>query len=69
VGDNGIILRTRDGGQTWNDGNSHVTHKLEKITFAGTRGWAVGSGGTVLTYDANAVAVDKDGKPTLLRRN
>lgn len=69
VGDKGIIVRTRDGGRTWSDGDSHVTHKLEKIIFAGTRGWAVGFGGTVLTYDANVTATDMDGKPTLLRRN
>jgi photosystem II stability/assembly factor-like uncharacterized protein len=69
VGDNGIIVRTRDGGRTWIDGDSHITHKLEKITFAGSRGWAVGFGGTVLTYDANATNADTDGKPTLLKRN
>lgn len=69
VGDDGIILRTRDSGQTWIDGDSHVTQKLEKITFAGMRGWAVGSGGTVLTYDANAATTDNHGKPILLQRN
>jgi hypothetical protein len=27
-----------------------VKHRLEKIVFAGKKGWAVGFGGTILTY-------------------
>ncbi|MFN0277863.1 MAG: WD40/YVTN/BNR-like repeat-containing protein [Pyrinomonadaceae bacterium] len=69
VGDAGIIARTRDGGKTWSDGNSHTAHNLEKITFAGTRGWAVGYGGTVLTYDPSYKKTDPDIKPTLQKRN
>jgi photosystem II stability/assembly factor-like uncharacterized protein len=69
VGDDGLMVRTRDGGRTWVDGESGVTHKLEKITFAGDRGWAIGFGGTVLTYDANASGSDTGGKPMLLKRN
>lgn len=69
VGDDGIIVRTRDGGQTWTDGDSPATHKLERITFVGARGWAVGFGGTLLIYDANASATDTDGRPSLQKRN
>jgi len=69
VGDDGIIVRTRDGGQTWTDGNSPVTHNLEKITFAGSRGWAVGFGGTVLAYHANASISDAGDGPSLMTRN
>ncbi len=69
VGDNGIILRTRDGGKTWMDGNSRATHNLEKIVFAGDRGWAVGFGGTVLSYTASATNSDPGNKPTLQKRN
>ena len=69
VGDNGIIIRTRDGGKTWADGNSRVTHNLEKVVFAGDRGWAVGFGGTVLTYDASVTGSDPGNKTTLQKRN
>jgi photosystem II stability/assembly factor-like uncharacterized protein len=68
VGDNGIIIRTRDGGSTWIDEKSQVTHKLEKITFAGGRGWAIGFGGTILTYDANRSPHESGNKPILMRR-
>jgi photosystem II stability/assembly factor-like uncharacterized protein len=69
VGDDGIIVRTRDGGQTWVDGDSPATHRLERVTFSGDRGWAVGFGGTILTYDPNASASDPDGRPNLKKRN
>lgn len=69
VGDNGIIVRTRDGGNSWFDVNSHVTHKLEKVLFAGGRGWAVGFGGTVLTYTDGPSTIDPGAKPVLMKRN
>lgn len=68
VGDHGIIVRTRDSGQNWNDVNSHVTHKLERITFAAGRGWAVGFGGTVLTYQDGPDNNDRGTKPSLQKR-
>lgn len=68
VGDNGIIVRTRDGGNTWFDVDSHVTHRLEKIVFAGARGWAVGFGGTVLTYEEGQNKKDPGSKPILMKR-
>lgn len=68
VGDNGIIVRTRDGGNTWFDVKSHVTHKIEKVVFNGSRGWAVGFGGTLLTYD-EGTSRDAGEKPVLLKRN
>jgi photosystem II stability/assembly factor-like uncharacterized protein len=69
IGDDGIVIRTRDGGMTWNDVDSHVTHRLEKIVFVGDRGWAVGYGGTVITYDPKTSTPDQGNKPTLLKRN
>ena len=69
VGDNGVILRTRDGGNNWDDVNSHVTHRLEKIVFAGGRGWAIGFGGTVLTYDDTQATQLPADKPQLQKRN
>ena len=68
VGDNGIIVRTRDGGNIWTEVNSHVSHRLEKIVFAGTRGWAIGFGGTVLTYTDGPAGTDPGTKPVLLKR-
>lgn len=69
VGDNGIIVRTRDGGETWNDVNSSVTHRLEKVVFNGATGWAIGFGGTILTYtDAAAPRSDSE-RPILQKRN
>ena len=69
VGEEGIVIRTRDGGVTWTDVESHVTHKLEKIVFAGERGWAVGYGGTLITYDPNITASAPGFKPILQKRN
>ncbi len=51
VGEHGVMVRTRDGGNTWGDVTAKTTHRLEKIVFNGGRGWVVGFGGTVLTYD------------------
>ena len=68
VGEDGIIVRTRDGGSTWSDVNSKTTHRLEKIVFNGARGWAVGFGGTVLTYDDGPATADPGNKPVLMKR-
>lgn len=68
VGDQGVIIRTSDGGKTWIDEKPLVTHRLEKITFAGGRGWIVGFGGTILTYDPDRSPQDRGPKPILMRR-
>ncbi len=68
VGENGIIIRTRDGGNTWNGENSKTIHRLEKIVFNGERGWAVGFGGTVLTYDNAPSLPDPQNKPVIMKR-
>lgn len=68
VGDNGIIVRTRDGGKNWEDVPSKVSHKLEKLTFAAGRGWAIGFGGTILTYSDGPGQNDPGAKPVLMRR-
>jgi photosystem II stability/assembly factor-like uncharacterized protein len=67
VGENGVIVRTRDGGNTWNEANSKTTHRLEKVVFNGGRGWAIGFGGTVLTYDDGPS--DPGSKPILMKRS
>ncbi|HVG38961.1 MAG TPA: YCF48-related protein [Pyrinomonadaceae bacterium] len=52
VGSNGTILHTADGGETWTPQKSGTTHPLARVFFDKTsgRGFAVGFGGTVLTY-------------------
>jgi photosystem II stability/assembly factor-like uncharacterized protein len=67
VGESGIIVRTRDGGQTWYDIKSPVNHTLQKITFINGHGWAVGFGGTVISYDPTKPE-DPGFKPDLQRR-
>lgn len=69
VGDHGIIVRTRDGGNTWTDVPSGVTHKLEKVIFNAGRGWAIGFGGTLLTYEPGSTPNDPGVKPTLNKRS
>ncbi len=67
IGENGVIVRTRDGGNNWSDVTSRTTHRLEKIVFNGERGWVVGFGGTVLTYDAGS-RPDQGAQPVLMKR-
>ncbi len=55
VGDRGTILRTIDGGRTWNFVESNTTESLYSVAFRsdGKNGWIVGSNGIVLkTNDA-----------------
>lgn len=68
VGDDGIIVRTRNGGNTWFDVTSKTNHRLEKIVFSGGRGWAIGFGGTVLTYTDGPAGTDPGTKPVLMKR-
>ena len=68
VGENGVIVRTRDGGTTWDDVPSHTTHSLEKVTFNGGRGWAIGFGGTLLQYTDGPANTDQGPKPILMKR-
>ena len=53
VGDSGTILRTSNGGVNWNAEGRVTRHSIERIAFAGNRGFAVGYGGTVLTARLN----------------
>lgn len=51
VGDNGRILHTTTAGKVWKIEKSNSGHKLEKVFFIEKKGFAVGFGGTILTYD------------------
>lgn len=49
VGDSGTIVRTENAGATWKPEATGSKHKLERVSFSGGRGFAVGFGGTILT--------------------
>jgi photosystem II stability/assembly factor-like uncharacterized protein len=56
VGTQGTLLHTRDGGVHWAPESSGTTHALERVVFIDqTHGWAVGFGGTILTYGQSGV--------------
>lgn len=55
VGGEGTILHSTTAGNVWTTVNSNAKHNLEKIIFVGNKGWAVGFGGTILSYENNAV--------------
>ena len=49
MGENGTILRTTDGGTTWNSQTSGTTVRLEGVSFTDSNnGTAVGDNGTIL---------------------
>lgn len=54
VGDDGKILHTTTAGNIWNVEETNARHKLEKVFFAGNKGFAVGFGGTILTYETSS---------------
>ena len=54
VGDEGTILHTQTGGSVWVAEETGVRHKLEKVLFTGKKVFAVGFGGTILVYGADA---------------
>ncbi len=51
VGDDGTILHTQTAGNVWREAGSKAKHKLEKIYFNGKKGFIIGFGGTLLTYE------------------
>jgi photosystem II stability/assembly factor-like uncharacterized protein len=69
VGDEGTILHTTTAGNVWKEQESIVTHKLERIFFIGHKGFAVGFGGTILSYDQAAADNKLQPQPRLQRRN
>jgi photosystem II stability/assembly factor-like uncharacterized protein len=56
----GTLLHTRDGGRTWRAAAAGMTtHPLERLFFSGrARGWAVGFGGTIISYARDARAAN-----------
>ena len=48
AGEDGVLLRSTDGGATWSLRDSGSTRHLRAVARAANTGWAVGDGGTVL---------------------
>jgi photosystem II stability/assembly factor-like uncharacterized protein len=62
VGGSGTILRTQDGGRTWEAQDSGTTEWLDSVAFVTPlSGWAVGEKGTILhTQDGGASWKEQD---------
>ncbi|HEY0050468.1 MAG TPA: YCF48-related protein [Pyrinomonadaceae bacterium] len=69
VGDRGAILHTTTAGSLWLPVETNARHKLEKVFFAGRKGFAVGFGGTILVYDSTRSQSTVKSKPQMLKRN
>lgn len=52
VGNEGTMLHSTTAGNVWTIENSNARHNLEKVIFINGKGWAVGFGGTILSYDS-----------------
>lgn len=71
VGDHGTVIRSTDGGQSWQQADVPISSLLTAVHFVdGRQGWAVGHGGVVLaTGDGGAtwqVRKVLDEQPVLL---
>ncbi len=53
IGNAGTILQTNTAGNVWTAVKSNAVHRLEKVFFFGAKGFAVGFGGTIMTYGKN----------------
>jgi photosystem II stability/assembly factor-like uncharacterized protein len=51
VGDRGLILTTRNGGESWREQYSGTDAQLFHLSIQGKRGWVVGTGGKILHTD------------------
>jgi photosystem II stability/assembly factor-like uncharacterized protein len=68
VGDDGTILHTITAGNVWTAVESKIKHRLEKVFFTGRKGWAVGFGGTILSFDENKTNNNVPLKPQMRSR-
>ena len=64
VGDAGIMLHTTTAGNVWTTADSVSRHNLEKVTFVGKKGFAVGFGGTILSFDESLSKNDSIAPPS-----
>ncbi len=69
VGDGGAILHSTTSGNIWTPVASNTTHKLERVFFNGKKGFAVGFGGTILSFDNAPTSKNAQSKPQLQKRS
>jgi hypothetical protein len=64
AGEDGIILYTNDGGNTWTKQKSHTNNWLNEIAFVDeSTGYVVGNGGTIIkTINGGVSKVEKVGR-------
>jgi photosystem II stability/assembly factor-like uncharacterized protein len=62
IGDKGLILRTEDGGQTWEKVKTNLRENLYALSFFDAQnGYAVGANGTIVsTVDGGATWQDQE---------
>lgn len=65
IGDEGTILHTTTAGNVWTTVNSKIKHRLEKVFFTKRKGWAVGFGGTILSFDGTKTDNETGLKPQI----
>ncbi len=59
VGQNGIILRTTNGGLSWFSNNSPTINFLREVQFVNdSTGWAIGENGTIIKTEDGGVPVE-----------
>ena len=64
VGENGVILRTENGGNNWEKVSTVVENTLFRVDFSDDKnGWIVGSKGTILrSFDRGKSWIRQDSK-------
>ncbi len=67
VGEEGLILHTTTAGNIWTIVEPKVKHRLEKVFFVGKKGWAVGFGGTILSYVEGMAKNNESSMPPKLK--
>ncbi len=56
VGEEGKVLHTKTAGNIWVLEDIKSTYKLEKVYFTKNKGWIVGFGGLIMSYEVNEAA-------------
>lgn len=69
VGDGGTILHTTTGGNVWTQVASDMKHKIERVFFVAGKGFAVGSGGAILSFDKTKSNDESAAKTQPLKRS
>lgn len=69
VGDGGAILHTTTGGNIWTPMKSTVNRKIERVFFVGEKGFAVGFGGTILSFERTKTNGNSPAQPQSPKRS